>query len=260
MGEVHTPQQISKPDLVLNAEGFSENRELFENLVRWGGFPEPFYAANEETHNRWSLQRRELLVREDVRDLTNIQLLSLIEHLLILLPQRVGSVLSINSLKEDLQVAYNTVRGWLETLEKLFIVFTLKPFEKKLNRSVHKERKLYFWDWSQVKDEGARFENFVASHLWKAVQMWRDLGMGDFELWFLRDRSRRETDFCITKEGKPWLLVEAKLSETQVSESLHYFSNRLVVPAVQLVSTKGVEKRMGPIPVISADRWLLQLP
>lgn len=260
MGELGHPEKINRPEEIFEVGLPSGNPELFKSLLRWGGFPEPFYSASDETHNRWSTQRSELLVREDIRDLTNINLLSLVEHLVLLVPSKVGSLLSINSLKEDLQVAYNTVRSWLEVLEKLYIVFTLRPFTKKLNRSVHKERKLYLWDWSQVKDEGSRFENYIASHLWKAVQVWRDLGMGDFELTFLRDRARREVDFCITRDREPWLLVEAKLADTQVSESLDYFSNRFRVPGIQLVAREGVDRRVGLVQVVSADRWLLRLP
>jgi predicted AAA+ superfamily ATPase len=198
-------------------------------------------------------------MREDIRDLTEIHFLSLVEHLMLLLPLRVGSILSINSLREDLQVAYNTVRSWLTAFEKLFISFTLKPFTLKLTRSVHKERKLYLWDWSQIKDDGSRFENFVASHLWKTIHIWRDLGMGFFDLYFLRDRSRREVDFCITKDQKPWLLIETKLAETAVSESLDYFSKRFKTPAIQLLRKKEIDKKIGNIHLVSADRWLLKL-
>ena len=260
IGEIVSPGNIPTPEDVLRSESSTEKREEMENLMKWGGFPEPFYAGDEQTHNRWSLQRRELLVREDIRDLTNINLLSIIEHMMMLLPQRVGSPLSINSLKEDLQVAYNTVRSWLDTFEKLFITFSIKPYAKKMNRSVHKEKKMYLWDWSQIKDDGARFENFVASHLWKAVSLWRNLGMGDFELWFIKDRNRREVDFCITKEMKPWLLIEAKLSETVISESLNYFSRFFNVPAVQLLQRDGIEKKSGNILITSASRWLSKFP
>ncbi len=260
MGEILSSDTIATPQDVLQPNLPPENRELFDSLMRWGGFPEPFYAGTEQSHNRWSLQRRELLVREDIRDLTNINLLSLVEHMILLLPSKVGSILSVNSLREDLQVAYNTAASWLDTFEKLFITFTLKPYTKRISRSVHKERKVYLWDWSQIKDDGPRFENFVASHLWKAVHIWRDLGMGDFDLWFLRDSDRREVDFCITKDLKPWLLVETKLSESRVSETLDYFSKRLQVPAIQLLQTAGIEKKSGPILIVSAARWLLKLP
>jgi len=260
MGELTSPAKIQRPEDLLSEDSSASDPTLFENLMKWGGFPDPFYKGTEEFHTRWSLQRNELLVREDIRDLTNINLLSLIEHLLLLLPDRVGSILSINSLKEDLRVAYNTVLSWLQTLDYLYLIYILKPFTVSLSRAVHKERKMYLWDWSQVKDPGDRFENLVASHLWKAVQIWRDLGMGNFELSFLRDRDRREVDFLVVKDRKPWLLVEAKLSETQPVEALSYFANRFQIPAIQLTATKNVFKKIGLIRVLSADSWLLKLP
>ncbi|HCU24141.1 MAG TPA: hypothetical protein DF383_03910 [Deltaproteobacteria bacterium] len=260
IGELARPHTIPKPERLEEGPADRAESELAEALFRWGGFPEPFYAANDEAHLRWSIQRRELLVQQDIRDFTNIQLLSLIEHLMLLLPSRVGSVLSVNNLKEDLQVAYNTVISWLRTFEQLFIVFTLTPYTAKLARSVHKERKLYLWDWSQIAESEIRFENFIAGHLWKAVQIWRDLGYGDFGLHFLRDRDRREVDFCITKDRLPWLLVEAKVADTQLSENLRYFCNRFNVKGVQIVKTPGVYKKSGQMTVISADAWLPRLP
>ena len=127
-------------------------------------------------------------------------------------------------------------------------------------KAVKKAKKLYLWDWSELEEEGIRFENLVASHLLKATQLWRDLGFGDFELCYLRDRDRREVDFCITQEKKPWLLVETKISETQISENLRYFSRKLSVPGIQLLEKTGVFKKTERITLISADRWLLTLP
>ena len=259
MGEL-TRHEILKPEEFLAAIPSPPDSETYTSLLKWGGFPDPFFAANEESHARWSLQRKELLVQEDIRDLTQINLLSLVEHLLLLLPKRVGSILSVNSLKEDLQVAHNTITSWLKTFERLYITYTLDPHTAKLQRAIHKEKKLYLWDWSQIPDESARFENMVASHLWKAVQTWRDLGMGDFELKFLRDRDRREVDFCILKNHKPWILVEAKLSETQAAEPLLYFANRLKVPAFQLTDKKNVERKTAGVFVLSAERFLPLLP
>lgn len=260
VGELHNPGNVNKAERAMLMESCAPDMGLSDQLMRFGGFPEPFYAGNETEHNRWSLHRRELLVREDIRDLTNISLLSLVEHLMLILPGRIGSVLSINSIKEDLQVAHNTVRSWLDTFERLYIIFSLKPFTAKIHRSINKEKKIYLWDWSQISDEGARFENFVASHLWKAVNLWRDLGMGDFDLRFIRDRDRREVDFCVTKNNKAWLLVEAKLSDTKPSENLDYFAGRLNVPAIQLVNKRDINSQQGAVRVMSADRWLTLLP
>lgn len=260
VGEIESPLNIPKPEDLLHSTLPEISRETFESLFRWGGFPEPFYAATDERHLRWSLQRSEILVREDLRDLTQVHLLSLVEHLLLLLPDRIGSILSINGLKEDLQVSYNTVKSWLGVLEHLYIVFMLKPYVQKIHRTVHKEKKVYLWDWSQIRDEGDRFENLVAVHLLKAVNIWRDLGVGNFDLFFLRDRDRREVDFCITKDRRPWLLLEAKFSETQPSPSLLFYCNRFRLPGIQLVAKAGADRKREGVRVVSADRWLSLLP
>jgi len=67
---------------------------------------------------------------------------------------------------------------------------------------------MIFWSASTLK--GARFENLMASALLKAVQLWNDRGLGRFSLHFLRDKDRREVDFLVTRQDRPWMLVEAK--------------------------------------------------
>lgn len=260
MGEL-TSQVLSDP--VIYNRRVDESADLYDKyraLFRWGGFPEPLFATSEQQHRRWSIQRNELLVREDIRDLTQINHLTLIEHLMLLLPSRVSSILSINSLKEDLKVAYNTVKAWLETLEKLYVVYQLSPYTEKVHRSIQKEKKLYLWDWSQVEDEGDRFENMVASHLVKACQIWKDLGFGNYKLHFLRDRYKQEVDFCVTKANKPVIIIEAKLAETKPTEALCFFSKKFNIPALQVIHKQNVYSERGLITVTSAAPWLATLP
>ncbi|MBI4224562.1 MAG: ATP-binding protein [Deltaproteobacteria bacterium] len=235
-------------------------RQGIKPLLKFGGFPEPFFSQSETEHRRWSNARRQLLIREDLRDLTQIELISLVEHLMLLLPDRIGSLFSFRSLAEDLQVSPPTIKSWMDVFGQLFLTFSLKPHTKKIVRSLHKQAKYYLYDWSQIPDEGNRFENLVASHLWKAVQVWTDLGEANLGLAYIRDRTHRETDFLITKEGKPWFLVEAKLAETQISDNLRYFAKRLNVPAIQMIQKEEVVKQVGNILVVSANRWLANLP
>ena len=60
----------------------------------------------------------------------------------------------------------------------------------------------------------------------KAVEGWADLGYGDFTLGYLRDKSKREVDFVVAKDGKPWFLVEAKKSDMRLSDSLEHFQRQ----------------------------------
>jgi hypothetical protein len=56
------------------------------------------------------------------------------------------------------------------------------------------------------------------------------LGFGEFELRYLRDKQRREVDFLVVRDRKPWFLVEAKLSDTHLSSSLAYFQHQTKAP------------------------------
>ena len=134
------------------------------DLLEYGGFPEPFQKGSRQFWRRWSCERLERVVREDLRDLEQVRELSLIELLVDALPERVGSLLSLNSLGEDLEVSPRTVDRWLSMLEHLYVCYRVDPFGAAKIRAVRKSKKLYLWDWAAVPGAGARFENFVAGH------------------------------------------------------------------------------------------------
>ncbi len=235
------------------------SRSLWEQLDRRSGFPEPFTRDNSLQHRRWSLRRRDLLVREDLRDLSYVKEISLIEHLVVLLPNHVASPLSLNSLREEIQVAFDTVKTWMNILETLYLCFRISPYSKKINRSLKKEKKLYFWDWSQVPNLGARFENMVASHLLKSIQVWNDIGYGEFELHYWRDLEGREVDFIITESRKPIVAIECKKEDCNLSPHLIRLCEALQIPGIQLVDSKGINSVRKNMRVVSADSFLSAL-
>lgn len=227
-----------------------------DELIRFGGFPEPFDSQSETEHRRWSNMRRNLLIKEDLRELTEVRLLSLAEQLVSLLPERIGSLFSARALAEVVQVSAPTILQWMDIFSRLFIVYKVLPYSKGIGRSLHRQPKYFFWDWSQVKDSGARFENLVAGHLFKAAQQWTNLGLGNVELRFIRDRDGREVDFLLLREGSPWFMVECKVAETSISHGLAFFSRKLNIPGIQLLQIENQFRKQGNIALISADRWL----
>jgi len=253
-------RRISEPPA-----GDAKTRESFEALLRFSGFPEPFLRSKVDFYNIWFQERKSLLVREDIRSAANIRHLSLLEMLSHMIPERVGAPLSINSLREDLDVAFETVRDWLLLLENFYYLFRIRPFSGSLARTLKKETKAYLLDWVEVADEGFRFENMTAVHLHKAARTWRATGAGDIRLHYVRDKEKREVDFLLVEKKRPVCLVECKLSQVELAPALLYFQDALKVPvAVQLVRKSGVCRRIrrgaGEAWVISADRWLALLP
>ena len=114
------------------------------------------------------------VIFEDLVSLENVRNVSQVELLASLLPERVGSLLSINNLSTDLQVAFETAEKWISMLENLYVCFRISPWTNSKVRSLKKERKVYMWDWSVCLDESARYENMVASHLLKFCNLWED--------------------------------------------------------------------------------------
>jgi hypothetical protein len=235
--------------------------DAFVALLRWGGFPEPFVKRDARQLRRWHRERRDLIVREDLRDLSRIQLLSHVEELVELLVLRAGGILSYNALREDLQVALDSVRLWVGYLERLYFVYRVRPYATRLPRALRREPKVYLWDWSEIADPGVRLENMVASHLLKWCHLTQDWGHQPLELHFVRDKEKREVDFLITREREPWLLVEVKLSRASPEGALHYFADKLGVKHKFLVV--GEQDRPGraaDVHVLDAPSFLACLP
>lgn len=231
--------------------------DLLGLLMQHGGFPEPFLARSERTARRWQKERLDRFFREDVRDLEPIRDLGTFQILADLLPDRVGSPLSLNALREDLEVTHRAVSHWMDVLERLYHVVRIRPHSTPKARVLKLMPKVYLWDWSLVPDRAARFENLVALHLLKFCHLLEDADGHDVGLRYLRDRDGREVDFLVTHRSRPWFAVEAKLSEHRVDPSLAYYRDRLRIPfSYQVVLESDRDFVENGIRVVPAGRFL----
>jgi predicted AAA+ superfamily ATPase len=220
-------------------------RETFEKLLKFGGFPDPYFNADERFSNLWRVGRLEKIIREDLRDLSRLPELSQVELLAALLPEKIGSTLSIQSLRQDLEVAHDTIKRWLQYLESLYFHFVVKPYSKRLPRSLKKEPKIYLYDWSEISNEGSRFENLVASHLLKACDYWTDAGHGAWQLHYLRNKEKQEVDFLITAKGKPFISIECKVQDDTLDPAIFAFAKHLGLRHhIQIVQAPDVWRLM----------------
>lgn len=210
--------------------------DCVDRLLKFGGFPEPYSMNDQRNLRRWHMQRLNRLIRTDLNDLEDVKNIEKIFNLAEELPNRVGSPLSINSLANDIEADFKTIKNWLSILSSLYYSFQISPYGSSKIRAVKKEQKLYLWDWSQVGDIdqsenlGQRFENMVACHLLKYCHYNEDVEGHKMELRFLRDTDKREVDFVVIKNKKPLFAVECKQGEKSVSPHLFYFKDRLDIP------------------------------
>lgn len=249
---------FSKPHSSIQVE------RALEKLYQYGPFPEPLFTATSKSLHLWQRNRIEKIIREDLRDLSRLPELSQVEMLVSLLPERAAQPLSIKALSGDLEVAYTTIKRWLNYLNELYYLFGLKPYAKSLARAIKKESKLYLWDWSEIENKGARFENLIASHLLKYCDYLTDTGVGDFELRYLKNKEKQEIDFLILRNKKVFLPIEAKYADEQPSLSWSKFMTQLNCSyGIQVVMKPNVycihEYQNYKILIISASNFLQHL-
>lgn len=229
-------------------KGMSDD-EALRRLLTVGGFPEPFLDGDEREARRWRRERLDRVLKDDIRDLESIKDIATLSLFVDSLRQRVGGLVVLANIAGDLQVAPATLKRWLGALERMYLLFTVAPLTKGVPRAIQKPPKVYFFDTGDVLgDEGARFENFVATHLLKYCHFLEDRDGYKYELRYLRDKEGREVDFVITKDGVVTELYECKWSESQFDPALRYYAERLNPKrAVQIVATERSTFRQGSL-------------
>jgi hypothetical protein len=107
-------------------------------------------------------------------------------------------------LGSEVQVDEVTVRKWVSTLNAFFFRLSGEALVE-TGRQRHPEDAEMVPS-RLVVDPGSRQpeRNLGRLHLLKAVELWTDLGLGEYDLFYIRDKQKREVDFLISKDGKPW--------------------------------------------------------
>jgi len=233
-------------------------KDAIKSLMVYGGFPEPFFMQSDKETKRWSRDYKSRLVREDLSDLENIKDLGLVEQLVLRLPDLVGNPLSINALRQDLQVSHQSVSRWITMLENLYMIFRIYPFGAPKIRAVKKEAKHYHFDWTLIKETGKRFENMIACHLLKWCFFMQDTMGREIELRYFRDIDKREVDFVITEDKKPIYFIECKKNDQKISRPLYYLKTRFPdVKAIQVILENDVDLvSKDDIRICSSHRFL----
>lgn len=238
--------------------------QALARLLERGGFPEPFLAESPADAERWRRLYIEGAVRDDILEFSRIGEIRAMRVFIDMLRARVGSPLSLASLARDLQVSPTTLGKYLEILEALHIVFTVRPFHRNIARALLKEPKVYFFDTGLVESgaggEGARFENACAAMLLRHAHFLQDSAGRDVTLHYVRDKEGREIDFALCEKGEPLGFAECKWAEPNVPPYLATVAERFPgAGASVLVRHLRQPEQRGRVAVERAADWLARL-
>ena len=119
--------------------------------------------------------------------------------------------------------------------------------------------------WAAVAAVGKLGDFRVIHHLLKAVEGWSDMGLGAFQLAYLRDKQQREVDFVVIRNNRPWFLAEVKQKYESISPSLRIYQEQTKAPfAFQVImdakyeDANCFEKPCQPL-AVPARTFLAQL-
>lgn len=229
-----------------------------DQLLSRSGFPEPLLSEEINEISRWRSLYTESLLGQDVLEFQDIDRVNAIRQIFQSLKNRVGSPVSYSSLSRDVGVTPATVKKYIEILEALYIIFIVRPYTYKISRSILKEPKIYFFDYGLIEEKGARFENFVALALYKNAIAKTDEEGVDHRLGYLRTKEFKEVDFALFNEKENLTeIIEVKISDSKVSKSLEYFSQKNKVRGTQLVYNLNTERISGDmISIKKSEKYL----
>lgn len=240
-----------------------ENLEAeLDKLLEVGGFPEPFLNGTNRFYNRWKKSHLDIILKQDLIDLENVQQIIQIETLIQLLKKRVGSPVSYSSIARDLQCSDKTVKRWLTILENMYVIFKVPPFHKNIARAIQKAPKFYFYDTGQViGGPGIKLENTIACAIQKEIHFREDCFGEEKKIYYLRNKDGKEIDFCITANDNPSLMVEVKWKDDTLSPNFEIFKK--FFPQIKMIQvTKELRKEKtfpNGVEIRTAHKWLADL-
>lgn len=235
------PFQSAKEAIQRKLDTHTRAGDELSLLLEYSGFPEPFLKQSKKFYAKWSQDYLDTVIKEDIGLLTRISDRENLYDLYFLLPEMVSSPISVSSLASHLELSPPTIKNYLRRLEEFYLTFRIYPYSKNIKRSLLKAPKCYLYNWSQIKDPGKRFENFLAVQLIAWIYLWRDATGEDVGLFYTRNKQKEETDFLLTKNDHPWLLIEAKYSDGTI-EGHHFKTQAMLggVPLLQLCREENI--------------------
>lgn len=204
-------------------------RGTYPRVERDGLDPGRFYAGYVQTY-----------LERDVRALLQVRDLTAFQRFVTLLAGRIGQLVNLTALANDVGVSVPTLRQWLSVLQATYLVFELPAWSINVRKRVVKSSKLYFADtglaaWllgietaEQARRDplrGALYENLLIAD---ALRSLANRGVRA-ELFFYRDAAGHEVDLLIRRQGRliPYEIKSAATFTRDFLKGLRHLKDEL---------------------------------
>jgi predicted AAA+ superfamily ATPase len=207
-----------------------DNKTDFDRLWLRGGFPDSFLAKNDEVSLRWRTNFISTYLERDVPQFGPRIPATTLRLLWTMLAHSQGGQLNIAKLGSNLDVAAPTAKRYVELLEDLLLIRSLRPWAGNVGKRLVRAPKVYIRDSGLTHallnlttlDDllghpvvGASWEGFVIENLLSCLPV-------GVTPWFYRTSAGAEIDLVIEKNSKERYAIEIKRSQApSVSKGFH---------------------------------------
>lgn len=194
---------------LVDQNGWLEEQRLLEQRLIYGSYPE-IVTTNETLQEILNLLAGSYLYK-DIFRYKDLRRPELLEKLLQALALQIGSQVSYHELGNTIGADTETVKRYIELLEKTYVIFRLPAFSSNQRNEIKKSRKIYFYDtgirnaiinnYSPLElrtDKGALWEN------WLIAERLKFLAYHSFRVntYFWRTQQQQEVDYIEVADGK----------------------------------------------------------
>lgn len=189
---------------------------LFEEYVRFGGYPEVIKTRDEEAKRIILKNIYDTYITKDIVGLLKIGDVTHFRDVVRCLSTQIGALLNYHSLASDTDSYFKQIKHYLSILEETYIIRQTKPYFTNKITELKKNPKIYFVDsglrnfivnnfnkFEIRTDIGSLVENFVLSQFFqykeKEIKYWRTIG-------------KAEVDFILVNSDNKIIPVEVKFS------------------------------------------------
>ena len=217
-------------------------RNIWEH-ISYGGYPKIVIGEGTELKKTMLRDIYNTMILKDIAQTFSIEDIKSLEEFTKHLSLNIGGIFSYETISKDLKISFQTVKKYLDAMEKSYLIARISPFYKNKIKEIIKQPKVYFIDTGlrniisnsfENEPDGKLFENYVASELVKAGHTPK----------YWRTKSKAEVDFVLEEE-KEIIPIEVKLkADEKIGKSLHSFIDIYKPKRAFIVSYKGENKRV----------------
>lgn len=190
-----------------------------------GGYPEMLTRAAPQRRSAWAKSYIKAIVERDVKDISSIEKLAEMPHLLEVLAQHSGQLTNFTQIGGQIHLDSKTTQKYISLLENIFLVKRLRPWHRNTLSRIIKTPKIHFLDsgllaclnrisLERIQTDrsiaGALLETWVYGELLKTINHETD----SWDIFHYRDKDQIEVDFILENGANQIIGIEVKASST----------------------------------------------